>query len=204
MSIRLEPGTPAPAFTLADASGKEHSLSDYAGSKVILYFYPKASTPGCTKEACDFRDNLASLKSLGYVVLGVSPDSPAAIARFVEKESLTFPLLSDADHAVAEAYGAWGEKKNYGKVYEGLIRSTFVIDEQGVISVAQYNVRATGHVAKLRRDLGIDPKYGRAFGGLSGTVGGDSVWGCCSACLRAFCPMGASFKAWRTLIPRVH
>jgi len=134
MSVRLEPGTPAPAFTLSDASGVEHSLSDYAGSKVILYFYPKASTPGCTKEACDFRDNLASLKSLGYA------------------------LLSDADHAVAEAYGAWGEKKNYGKVYEGLIRSTFVIDEQGVISVAQYNVRATGHVAKLRRDLGIDPK----------------------------------------------
>ena len=158
MSIRLEPGTPAPAFTLPDPSGAEHSLSDYAGSKVILYFYPKASTPGCTKEACDFRDNLASLKSLGYVVLGVSPDSPSAIARFAEKESLSFPLLSDANHTVAEAYGAWGEKKNYGRVYEGLIRSTFVIDEQGVISVAQYNVRATGHVAKLRRDLGIDPK----------------------------------------------
>lgn len=158
MSIRLEPGTPAPAFTLPDASGAKHSLSDYAGSKVILYFYPKASTPGCTKEACDFRDNLASLKSLGYVVLGVSPDSQSAIARFSEKESLPFPLLSDTNHAVAEAYGAWGEKKNYGRVYEGLIRSTFVIDEQGVISVAQYNVRATGHVAKLRRDLGIDPK----------------------------------------------
>ena len=122
MSIRLEPGTPAPTFTLPDASGTEHSLSDYAGHKVILYFYPKASTPGCTKE------------------------------------SLSFPLLSDANHAVAEAYGAWGEKKNYGRVYEGLIRSTFVIDEHGVISVAQYNVRATGHVAKLRRDLGIDPK----------------------------------------------
>ena len=153
MSIRLEPGTPAPAFTLPDASGTEHSLSNYAGHKVILYFYPKASTPGCTKEACDFRDNLASLK-----LLGVSPDSQSAIARFSEKESLPFPLLSDTSHAVAEAYGAWGEKKNYGRVYEGLIRSTFVIDEQGVISVAQYNVRATGHVAKLRRDLGIDPK----------------------------------------------
>ena len=158
MSIRLEPGTVAPAFTLADSTGTEHSLSDYAGTKVILYFYPKASTPGCTKEACDFRDNLASLKSLGYTVLGISPDSPAAIARFAEKESLPFPLLSDADHSVAEAYGAWGEKKNYGRVYEGLIRSTFVISEEGIITLTQYNVRATGHVAKLRRDLGIDSK----------------------------------------------
>ncbi len=189
MSVRLEPGTPAPAFTLADASGKEHSLSDYAGSKVILYFYPKASTPGCTKEACDFRDNLASLKSLGYVVLGVSPDSPAAIARFVEKESLTFPLLSDADHAVAEAYGAWGEKKNYGRVYEGLIRSTFVIDEQGVVALAQYNVRATGHVAKLRRDLGIDPKSGM-FSRVCASPFCCFLRGCCSTCLRSFYPMG--------------
>lgn len=158
MSTRLEPGTKAPSFTLEDYTGQQYSLADYAGHKVILYFYPKASTPGCTKEACDFRDNLASLKSLGYVVLGVSPDKPAALEKFTAKESLTFPLLSDADHAVALAYGAWGEKKNYGKVYEGLIRSTFVIDEQGVIELAQYNVRATGHVAKLRRDLGIDPK----------------------------------------------
>ena len=158
MSARLEPGTKAPSFTLEDYTGQQYSLADYAGHKVILYFYPKASTPGCTKEACDFRDNLASLKSLGYVVLGVSPDKPAALEKFTIKESLTFPLLSDADHAVALAYGAWGEKKNYGKVYEGLIRSTFVIDEQGVIELAQYNVRATGHVAKLRRDLGIDPK----------------------------------------------
>ena len=158
MSTRLEPGTKAPSFTLEDYTGQQYSLADYAGHKVILYFYPKASTPGCTKEACDFRDNLASLKSLGYIVLGVSPDKPAALEKFTAKESLTFPLLSDADHAVALAYGAWGEKKNYGKVYEGLIRSTFVIDEQGVIELAQYNVRATGHVAKLRRDLGIDPK----------------------------------------------
>ena len=158
MSTRLEPGTKAPSFTLEDYTGQQYSLADYAGHKVILYFYPKASTPGCTKEACDFRDNLASLKSLGYVVLGVSPDKPAALEKFTTKESLTFPLLSDTDHAVALAYGAWGEKKNYGKVYEGLIRSTFVIDEQGVIELAQYNVRATGHVAKLRRDLGIDPK----------------------------------------------
>ena len=158
MSTRLEPGTKAPSFTLEDYTGQQYSLADYAGHKVILYFYPKASTPGCTKEACDFRDNLASLKSLGYVVLGVSPDKPAALEKFTAKESLTFPLLSDADHAVALAYGAWGEKKNYGKVYEGLIRSTFVINEQGIIELAQYNVRASGHVAKLRRDLGIDPK----------------------------------------------
>lgn len=158
MSTRLEPGTKAPSFTLEDYTGQQYSLADYAGHKVVLYFYPKASTPGCTKEACDFRDNLASLKSLGYIVLGVSPDKPAALEKFTAKESLTFPLLSDADHAVALAYGAWGEKKNYGKVYEGLIRSTFVINEQGIIELAQYNVRATGHVAKLRRDLGIDPK----------------------------------------------
>ena len=158
MSTRLEPGTKAPSFTLEDYTGQQYSLADYAGHKVILYFYPKASTPGCTKEACDFRDNLASLKALGYIVLGVSPDTPAALEKFTAKESLTFPLLSDADHAVALAYGAWGEKKNYGKVYEGLIRSTFVINEQGIIELAQYNVRATGHVAKLRRDIGIDPK----------------------------------------------
>ena len=158
MSTRLEPGTKAPSFTLEDYTGQQYSLADYAGHKVILYFYPKASTPGCTKEACDFRDNLTSLKALGYIVLGVSPDKPAALEKFTAKESLTFPLLSDADHAVALAYGAWGEKKNYGKVYEGLIRSTFVINEQGIIELAQYNVRATGHVAKLRRDLGIDPK----------------------------------------------
>ena len=158
MSTRLEPGTKAPSFTLEDYTGQQYSLADYAGHKVILYFYPKASTPGCTKEACDFRDNLASLKALGYIVLGVSPDKPAALEKFTAKESLTFPLLSDADHAVALAYGAWGEKKNYGKVYEGLIRSTFVINEQGIIELAQYNVRATSHVAKLRRDLGIDPK----------------------------------------------
>ena len=129
-----------------------------SGQNVILYFYPKASTPGCTKEACDFRDNLASFSSLGYTVLGVSPDKLPALKKFTQNEELTFPLLSDADHAVAEVYGAWGEKKNYGKVYEGLIRSTFVIDEQGTIKIAQYNVRATGHVAKLRRDMGIDPK----------------------------------------------
>lgn len=153
---RLTPGTPAPQFTLPAAGGGTVSLADYAGQKVIVYFYPKASTPGCTTQACDFRDNLASLTSHGYAVLGISPDSIKALDTFTENQELTFPLLSDEDHAVAEAYGAWGEKKNYGKTYVGLIRSTLVIDEKGMIEVAQYNVRAKGHVAKLRRDLGID------------------------------------------------
>lgn len=153
---RLTPGTPAPQFTLPAAGGGTVSLADYAGQKVIVYFYPKASTPGCTTQACDFRDNLASLTSHGYAVLGISPDSVKALDAFTENQELTFPLLSDEDHAVAEAYGAWGEKKNYGKTYVGLIRSTLVIDEKGMIEVSQYNVRAKGHVAKLRRDLGID------------------------------------------------
>lgn len=155
-STRLSPGDTAPDFALEDAQGKQVSLADYAGSTVIVYFYPKASTPGCTTEACDFRDNLASLESLGYRVLGISPDKTGALQKFVDNQSLTFPLLSDPSHEVAEAYGAWGEKKNYGKVSVGLIRSTFVIDESGKIRIAQYNVRAKGHVAKLRRDLGID------------------------------------------------
>ncbi|MBF0808749.1 thioredoxin-dependent thiol peroxidase [Rothia nasimurium] len=153
---RLTPGTPAPQFTLPTTGGGTVSLADYAGQKVIVYFYPKASTPGCTTQACDFRDNLASLTSHGYAVLGISPDSVKALDTFTENQELTFPLLSDEDHAVAEAYGAWDEKKNYGKTYVGLIRSTLVIDEKGMIEVAQYNVRAKGHVAKLRRDLGID------------------------------------------------
>lgn len=155
---RLEPGQTAPDFTLPDAGGAPVSLKDYAGRKVIVYFYPAASTPGCTKQACDFRDSLESLQGLGYAVLGISPDKIAKLEKFVTKEELNFPLLSDEDHSVAEAYGAWGEKKNYGKVYEGLIRSTIVVDEEGKVALAQYNVRATGHVAKLRRDLGIDPK----------------------------------------------
>ncbi|MDY6051145.1 MAG: thioredoxin-dependent thiol peroxidase [Rothia sp. (in: high G+C Gram-positive bacteria)] len=152
----LTPGTPAPEFTLPAAGGDTISLADYAGQKVIVYFYPKASTPGCTTQACDFRDNLTSLTSQGYAVLGISPDSVKALNTFTQNQQLTFPLLSDQDHAVAEAYGAWGEKKNYGKTYVGLIRSTFVINEKGMIEIAQYNVRAKGHVAKLRRDLGID------------------------------------------------
>ena len=156
LTTKLQPGTLAPDFTLKDAEGRETALADYRGKNVIVYFYPKAATPGCTTEACDFRDNLASLQGKGYEVIGISPDAPEALAGFTGDFSLTFPLLSDPDHRVAEAYGAWGEKKNYGKTYEGLIRSTVVVDGEGSVSLAQYNVKATGHVAKLRRDLGID------------------------------------------------
>ncbi|MCG2622399.1 thioredoxin-dependent thiol peroxidase [Arthrobacter sp. I2-34] len=156
MAERLSGGDAAPDFTLPDSEGREVSLGDFRGRKVVVYFYPAASTPGCTKEACDFRDNIASLQGAGYDVVGISPDPLPKLVKFAEKESLNFPLLSDADHAVAEAYGAWGEKKNYGKTYEGLIRSTFVVDPDGKLALAQYNVRATGHVAKLRRDLGLD------------------------------------------------
>ncbi|MFF1829734.1 thioredoxin-dependent thiol peroxidase [Paenarthrobacter sp. NPDC058040] len=156
MVERLIPGDTAPDFTLTDKDGKKITLSDFRGKKTIVYFYPAASTPGCTKQACDFRDSLASLKGAGYEVLGISPDSPAALAKFANEEQLTFPLLSDEDHAVAEAYAAWGEKKNYGRTYMGLIRSTIVVDPEGEVELAQYNVRATGHVAKLRRDLKLD------------------------------------------------
>ena len=156
MPERLVTGDDAPAFTLKDATGNEVSLSPRPGRSTIVYFYPAAATPGCTKEACDFRDSLASLQSAGYDVLGISPDPVAKLAKFSAAEELTFPLLSDADHAVAEAYGAWGEKKNYGKTYQGLIRSTIVVDPDGKVALAQYNVRATGHVAKLRRDLKLD------------------------------------------------
>jgi peroxiredoxin Q/BCP len=155
MSQRLAAGDSAPDFTLKDADGSDVTLSSLQGSKVVVYFYPAAATPGCTTEACDFRDNLASLAGAGYRVLGISPDPVRKLTAFADQESLNFPLLSDEDHAVAEAYGAWGEKKNYGKTYEGLIRSTVVVDAEGKVALAQYNVRATGHVAKLRRDLGI-------------------------------------------------
>lgn len=153
---RLIPGDTAPDFSLTDKDGKKITLSDFRGKKTIIYFYPAASTPGCTKQACDFRDSLASLKGAGYEVLGISPDSPAALAKFANEEQLTFPLLSDEDHSVAEAYAAWGEKKNYGRTYMGLIRSTIVVGPGGEVELAQYNVRATGHVAKLRRDLKLD------------------------------------------------
>ena len=152
---RLAPGDQAPDFTLPDADGKEVSLSSFRGQQVIVYFYPAAMTPGCTKQACDFRDSLASLAKAGVTVLGISPDQPAKLARFREKESLNFPLLSDPDHAVQQAYGAYGEKKLYGKTVVGVIRSTFVIDPDGKITKAQYGVKATGHVARLRAELGL-------------------------------------------------
>ena len=156
MTTRLEPGTPAPDFSLLDQDGRSVSLADLRGRKVILYFYPAAMTPGCTTQACDFRDSIASLQGAGYTVIGVSRDEPAKLKRFQERDALSFELLSDPDHAVHTTYGVWGEKMNYGKVVEGVIRSTFVIDEQGTISAAQYNVKATGHVARLRKMLGID------------------------------------------------
>ena len=154
-AIRLAPGEPAPPFTLPDADGKPVSLADYAGQKVIVYVYPAAMTPGCTKQACDFRDSLQSLAAAGYAVLGLSPDKPEKLAKFRERDSVNFPLLSDPDKAVLTAYGAFGEKKLYGKTVVGVIRSTFVVDEAGKIEVAQYNVKATGHVAKLRKELGL-------------------------------------------------
>lgn len=155
MSERLQPGDTAPAFTLPDADGNEVSLADHAGRKVIVYFYPAALTPGCTKQACDFTDNLDLLAGAGYDVIGISPDKPEKLARFREKESLKVALLADPDKSVLTAYGAFGEKKLYGKVVTGVIRSTVVVDEQGKVEHAWYNVKATGHVAKLIRDLGV-------------------------------------------------
>ncbi len=154
--MRLEAGDTAPAFTLTDQDGSPVSLGDYAGENVIVYFYPAAMTPGCTKEACDFRDNLNSLKSSGYRVIGISKDSPAQNKKFQEQEGLNFPLLSDEDLAVHDAYGAYGEKKLYGKVVQGVIRSTFVVDPDGSVRLPLYNVKATGHVASLRKKLGLD------------------------------------------------
>jgi peroxiredoxin Q/BCP len=152
---RLEVGDKAPAFSLSDADGNSVSLADYRGRKLIVYFYPAASTPGCTKQACDFRDNLHDLSDAGLDVIGISPDPPAKLAKFRDAERLAFPLLSDPDRKVLTAWGAYGEKTMYGKTVHGVIRSTFVVDEKGKIAVAQYNVKATGHVAKLRRDLAV-------------------------------------------------
>jgi peroxiredoxin Q/BCP len=154
--MRLEPGAKAPTWQLPTADGTKLSLADFKGKKIILYAYPAAMTPGCTTQACDFRDSLASLTTAGYAVVGISPDKPEKLAKFVERDAITFPLVSDEDKSVLTAYGAYGEKKNYGKTVMGVIRSTFVIDEQGKIEHAFYNVKATGHVAKLRRDLGLD------------------------------------------------
>jgi thioredoxin-dependent peroxiredoxin len=151
--VRLEPGDPAPDFTLPTDTGDTLSLSGLRGKRVVLYAYPAAMTPGCTKQACDFRDSLDSLRAAGYQVVGISPDSPAKLARFRERDMLTFPLVSDENKAVLTAYGAYGEKQLYGKTVTGVIRSTFLIDEKGRIEKAMYNVRATGHVAKLIREL---------------------------------------------------
>ena len=152
---RLQPGATAPDFTLSDASGQDFSLSSRRGRNVIVYFYPKAATPGCTTEACDFRDSLASLQGSGYDVIGISPDAPAALAEFTGDFGLNFPLLSDQDNAVALAYGAWGEKVINGEIVEGVLRSTVVIDADGAIVLARYQVDAQGHVAALRQELGL-------------------------------------------------
>ncbi|MCV7314760.1 thioredoxin-dependent thiol peroxidase [Mycolicibacillus parakoreensis] len=155
LTQRLQPGDTAPAFTLPDADANPVSLADYAGRRVIVYFYPAAATPGCTKQADDFRDNLQELNAAGLDVVGISPDKPEKLAKFRDAEALTFPLLSDPERAVMTAWGAFGEKKMYGKTVQGVIRSTFLVDADGTIALAQYNVRATGHVAKLRRDLAV-------------------------------------------------
>ena len=151
----LEAGQKAPEFTLSDAEGNQVSLSDFAGKSVILYFYPAASTPGCTTQACDFRDNMASLQSAGYVVLGVSKDKLPALQKFAAEENLSFPLLSDEDLTVHHAYGAFGEKSMYGKKVQGVLRSTFVVDGEGTLTHALYNVKATGHVESLKKKLGL-------------------------------------------------
>jgi thioredoxin-dependent peroxiredoxin len=152
---RLQPGDPAPDFALLDDTGKTVRLRDFAGKRLVLYVYPAAMTAGCTTQACDFRDSLEALHRAGIEVVGLSPDTPAKLAQFRDHDALTFPLLSDPDRSVLTEYGAYGEKQLYGKTVVGVIRSTFVIGTDGSIELAQYNVKATGHVAKLRRDLGI-------------------------------------------------
>jgi len=153
--VRLAPGDTAPDFTLPDDNGNEVSLSSLRGQRVVVYFYPAAMTPGCTTQACDFRDSLASLAAAGIAVLGISPDSPAKLAKFRDRDGLNFPLLSDPKREVLEAYGAYGEKMLYGKKSVGVIRSTFVVGPDGKIEQAQYGVKATGHVARLRKELGV-------------------------------------------------
>jgi len=153
---RLETGQTAPAFTLSDHTGRLVSLGDFAGRKLIIFFYPAAMTPGCTKEACDFRDSLIRLQQAGYDVVGISPDKPEKLAKFVQKESLTYPLLSDTDRAVMDSYGAYGEKTLYGKKVIGVIRSTIVVGPDGTVALPKYNVKATGHVASLSKALGLD------------------------------------------------
>jgi peroxiredoxin Q/BCP len=152
---QLKAGDPAPDFTLPDADGRPVSLKDFRGRRVIVYIYPAAMTPGCTTQACDFRDNLSELDGAGLTVLGISPDPVAKLARFRDEQDLTFPLLSDTAKTTLSTYGAYGEKKLYGKTVIGVIRSTFVIGPDGTLEVAQYNVKATGHVAKLRKELSV-------------------------------------------------
>jgi peroxiredoxin Q/BCP len=152
---RLSAGDPAPAFTLVDDTGATVSLEDFRGRKVVLYVYPAAMTPGCTKQACDFRDNLKVFVDAGYAVVGLSPDKPEKLAKFRAADGLTFPLLSDTSKETLRAYGAYGEKQLYGKTVTGVIRSTFLLDENGIITKASYAVKATGHVAKLLKDLGL-------------------------------------------------
>lgn len=156
MTDRLETGAQAPDFTLNDQDGSSVSLADFAGQKTIVYFYPEAMTPGCTTQACDFRDSLNSLTSAGYQVIGISRDDPAKLAKFAQEDNLNFPLLSDPELIAHTAYGVWGEKKLYGKTVTGVLRSTFVIDETGSVVLPLYNVKATGHVASLRKKLGLD------------------------------------------------
>ena len=155
MTDKLTPGVTAPDFALADAEGRTIALSDYRGRNVVVYFYPKAATPGCTTEACDFRDSLSALDAAGYAVIGVSPDSVDEIRSFAEAEHLTFPLLADSDAAVAKAWGVWGEKTVGDRTFDGVIRSTFVLDGEGVVQRAEYGVDAEGHVARLRTELGV-------------------------------------------------
>jgi peroxiredoxin Q/BCP len=152
---RLAPGDKAPAFTLPTDDGSTLSLEDLRGRMVVLYVYPAAMTPGCTTQACDFRDNLQRFVDAGYAVVGLSPDSPAKLVKFREKEGLTFPLVADESKETLTAYGAYGEKQLYGKTVVGVIRSTFLLDESGTVTQASYGVKATGHVAKLIRDLGL-------------------------------------------------
>lgn len=154
MTTQLEVGQNAPDFSLADAEGKTYSKADFAGRKVILYFYPKAATPGCTTEACDFRDNLSALAGAGFQVLGVSPDDAEALQAFAADENLTFPLLSDPGAELAKTYGSFGEKTINGNTFEGTLRSTFVIDADGTLASVEYNVDAEGHVRRLREKLG--------------------------------------------------
>lgn len=153
---RLSPGDVAPDFTLPTDDGATVTLSELRGRRVIVYFYPAAMTPGCTKQACDFTDSLGSLRTAGYEVLGISPDKPAKLAKFRERDALGITLLADESRSVMTSYGAFGGKKLYGKLVQGVIRSTVVVDADGTVELAQYNVKATGHVAKLRRDLGLD------------------------------------------------